>query len=261
MAGGGPERYPFIPLRRALDRARQIWEKAGDHPVVTTDAFNIWGYNPKSSGGSQTVAALKYYGIAQDIGSNEARKIKLTEEARRYFLDERPEKHAEAHRYFALKPKALTALWAQWNAKPPSEPIARSALKIDFGYSENAANELLAIYADNLLFADLASADSISRPSPDETDDEMEWDQARPNSSSAPVPRKEAAMQEPQQTQIASRPVGHMAAAGSRADICNIPEGEVILSFPESFSQESLKDIEDWLDFQKARLKRWATDN
>ncbi|SFT11974.1 hypothetical protein [Methylobacterium sp. yr668] len=256
----GPERYPFIPLRKALDRAKQLWDKAGDHPVVTTDAFAVWGYSPKASGGSQTVAALKYYGIVQDIGANEARKIRLTEETRRYFLDERPEKHAEAHRYFALKPKALAALWAHWKAKPPSEPIARSTLKLDFGYSENAANELLAIYSDNLLFADLAASDSVSSRSAGEADEDAEWDQAQPSGGGS-APRMEAAMQEPQQAHMAQRPGAHVAAAGSRADICNIPEGEVVLSFPERFSQASLKDIEAWLDFQKARLARWATEH
>lgn len=257
---GGPERYPFIPLRKALDRARQLWDKAGEHPVVTKDAFLVWGYNSKSSGGYQTVAALKYYGISQDIGANESRKLKFTEEGRRYFLDERPEKHQEAHQYFALKPKSFAALWGQWRAKPPAENIARTILKLDFGYSESAANELLTIYADNLLFADFGGSDTVSRPSPNGADEEAEWDQAQPIGSGS-APQKEAAMQELQQAHTAPRSAAHVGTAGSRADICNIPEGEVVLSFPESFSQESLKDIEAWLDFQKARLKRWATQH
>lgn len=253
----GPERYPFIPLRKALDRAKQLWEKAADHPVVTTDAFVVWGYSPKASGGSQTVAALKYYGIVQDIGANESRKIKLTEEARRYFLDERPEKHAEAHRYFALKPKAMAMLWGEWKAKPPSEHIARSALKLDFGYSENAANELLAIYADNLVFANLSASDTFSRPDLGLGEDEAEWDRADPY----PAERtpQEVVMQEPQRVAPPQRPGLVEPPAGSRSDICNIPEGTVVLSFPETFSEESLKDIEDWLDFQKNKLKRWVS--
>lgn len=182
--------------------------------------------------------------------------MKLTEEARRYFLDERPEKHAEAHRYFALKPKALTALWGEWKAKPPSEPIARSALKLDFGYSENAANELLAIYADNLVFANLSASDTISRPDVGSGEDQVEWERADPNSVECTP--KEVVMQELQRAAPSQRPGPFEAPAGSRSDTCNIPEGTVILSFPETFSEESLRDIEDWLDFQKNKLKRWV---
>ncbi|MGU3285026.1 MULTISPECIES: hypothetical protein [unclassified Methylobacterium] len=256
MAVGGPERYPYIPLRKAIERARQLWNSANDHAVVASDAVQVWSFSPKASGGSQTIAALKYYGLLQDIGANESRKVKLTEEARRYFLDERPEKHAESHKYFALKPRAFASLWEAWHAKPPSEMIARSNLKVDFGYSENAAREVLAIYADNLVFANLASSDTVSAVGHDLEDDDTEWEQAGPRRSGHEP--KEIAMQEPQQTAPASRPALNEVPAGSRSDICNIPEGAVILSFPESFSEESLKDLEDWLDFQKNRLKRWV---
>ena len=256
MAIGTGDRYPFIPLRKGIERAKQLWDKAGDYPVLISDSAPIWGYKPKTSGGLQTIAALKYYGILQDIGANETRKIKLTEEAKRYFLDERPEKHAEAHRYFALKPRALAAIWELWGAKPPSEPIARSTLKIDLGYSENAANELLAIYVDNLVFANLAGSDTVSAPSQSIRDDTADWEAAGP-SGSGREPR-EVAMPEPQKAAPVNRSALCEVPAGSRSDICNIPEGAVVLSFPESFSEESLKDLEDWLDFQKNRLKRWV---
>lgn len=256
MATGGPERYPYISLRKAIERARQLWDTANDHAVIASDAVQVWSFSPKASGGSQTIAALKYYGIIQDIGANESRKVKLTEEVRRYFLDERPEKYAEAHKYFALKPRAFSMLWDTWHAKPPAELIARSNLKIDFGYSDNAAREVLAIYADNLVFADLAGSDTVSSPGKPVRDYDAEWEEAGPSSSGREP--KEVAMPEPQKTAPASRSAHSEAPAGSRSDICNIPEGAVVLSFPESFSEESLKDLEDWLDFQKNRLKRWV---
>jgi hypothetical protein len=255
----GPERYPYIPLRKALERARQLWDKAGDHPVISSDAVAIWKFSPKASGGHQTIAALKYYGIVQDSGSNETRKIKVTEEARRYFLDERPEKHAELHKYFALKPRSLAALWEMWHAKPPSEPIARSALKIDLGYSENAAADLLAIYTDNLVFAGLSTSDAASRDTTEAVEDEVEWDGADPKATERAS--KEVAMQEPQRAPAQHRMPQPDLPTGLRSDICNIPEGTVVLSFPEEFSQASLEDIEAWLDFQKNRLKRWVKAN
>lgn len=161
----GP-RYPFIPLRRALERARELWNKAGDHPIMVLDALQLWKYSPKASGGTQTVAALKYYGLLEEAGARGThRRLKLTDAARRYFLDERPEKHAEAHKTFALQPRAMRLLWELWRDRPPADQIARSALKVDYGYGETAARELLAIYADNLAFANLSTSDRISSES------------------------------------------------------------------------------------------------
>ncbi len=155
-------RFPFIPLRRAIERAREIYAVAGDHAVPIADAIKLWGYSEKASGWRQTVAALKYYGIMESSGTKDGRKVKLTADGRRYFLDERPEKHAELHRKFALAPAALGGLWNLWRARPPADQIARSTLKVDFHYGENSAGELLAVYKDNLEFAALADGGADS---------------------------------------------------------------------------------------------------
>jgi hypothetical protein len=41
-------------------------------------------------------------------------------------------------------------LWELWKHEPPSDSIARSILKVDLHYSDYAANELLAVYKENL---------------------------------------------------------------------------------------------------------------
>src|SRR4051794_30881433 len=86
---GESTRFPFIPLSRAIDRAREVFKAAGPHPTLVSDAQKLWGYTEKSSGGMQTAAALKYYGLVIYIGTKDRRQIKLTDDARRLFLDER----------------------------------------------------------------------------------------------------------------------------------------------------------------------------
>lgn len=146
-------RYPFIGLRRALERADALRQEAQHHAARVTDARRIWGYGPKSSGGDQTIAALSYYGLLEDAGgTGEARRVKLTDAALRYFRDERPEVRTELEQRFVMQPKAMQALWALWKREPPSSNIARSILRNDLKYSDFAADELLTIYADNLQF-------------------------------------------------------------------------------------------------------------
>ncbi|MGH7046398.1 MAG: hypothetical protein ACREE2_08405 [Stellaceae bacterium] len=151
-------RFPFIPLSRAIERVREINKNAGQHPILTSDAKKLWGYTEKASGGFQTIAAIRYYGLVESIGAKDRRQLKLTADARRYFLDERPEVHDELVKKFALNPTAFADLWRHWNTEPPADAIARSTLKVEFGYAENAAAELLALYKTNLAFAKLTRA-------------------------------------------------------------------------------------------------------
>jgi hypothetical protein len=145
-------RYPFIPLAKAIDRAEQFRQVAGNNAALAVDARKAWGYAPKSSGGDQTVAALSYYGLIDDSGSGEARKLKLSDMALRYFRDERPEVRTDLLGQFALKPRAMQRLWDMWGRQPPSDAIARSILKVDLYYSDYAANEVLGVYKENLQY-------------------------------------------------------------------------------------------------------------
>ncbi len=151
----GNSRFPYISLEKAIERVKVLHKAGGDHPIPVMEAAKLWGFGEKASGWRQTVAACKYYGLVDTVGAKEARRVKLSPDARRYFLDERPEEHEKAHAIFALKPVALSSLWKIWKAKPPADQIARSNLKLDFGYAENAAAQILAIYKANIVFAAL----------------------------------------------------------------------------------------------------------
>jgi hypothetical protein len=155
-------RYPFINLSKALEKA-DILYKADPrrNSMLIATVFEAWGYSLKSSGGHQTVAALIMYGLVEDEGSRETRRLRLTEDAHKYFRDERDEKKIEHLRQFALKPKLLRSLWSDWRNTPPADAVARSHLKLDRGLNEQSARALLGIYKDNLRFANLDGLDHV----------------------------------------------------------------------------------------------------
>ena len=74
-------------------------------PVKT--ALEVWGYSPKSSGGFQTVSALKMYGLIDDAGANESRTVGLSYQGKLYFMEEREEEQSKLLREFAVSPKLL----------------------------------------------------------------------------------------------------------------------------------------------------------
>jgi hypothetical protein len=146
-------RFPFINLQKAVERAKTLFEAAGDHEMTAADAFQSWGYSAKSSGGFQTVGALRLYGLLTGLrGSN---RLSLTPMARNYFRDERPEEKARLLREFAVAPTLFGTLWVDWGPTPPADHIARSHLKIDRGLSEQSARTVLGIYKENVDFAKL----------------------------------------------------------------------------------------------------------
>jgi hypothetical protein len=143
-------RFPFINLETAIERAQQFRVAAGDHAILTEDAKQAWGYRPKSSGGDQTAAALRYYGLLDREGTG---RLKLTDSAKRYLRDERPEVRAKLRQELAFKPKMMNDLWDHWKSDPPSDTSARSILRVDFNCPDKSADEVLRIYRDNLAFA------------------------------------------------------------------------------------------------------------
>jgi hypothetical protein len=185
MADDASTRFPFINLEKALGRAESIFR--GDpsgKPMPVATAFELWGYSPKSSGGFQTVGALKAYGLLEDEGANADRRVKLSEAGRHYFLDERDEVRAKALQRFALTPALFRALWTadKWNDGIPADTVARSHLKIARKLNDQSARAVLGILKENIQFAGLkASAvqDEALESAPTREADPMPRDEAR----------------------------------------------------------------------------------
>lgn len=159
------QRFPFINLEKAVERAKKLYDadQRGNEMAVQT-AFTVWEYSEKSSGGFQTVAALKSYGLLVDLEGTDTRKVKLSGDALRYFRDEREDERAKLLQTFATRPPMLLALWNLWGAVPPADAVARSYLKIERGLNEQSSRALLNLYKDNLAFANLKGDAKITEP-------------------------------------------------------------------------------------------------
>src|SRR4051812_48542946 len=108
--------YPYIPVHKAIEQARALYEKEGDYAAPLTSAVAAWGYSTKSSGGRQTLATLRYYGLIDVAGDGDGRKIKVSDIARRIILDQREDDSEKKKliRAVALSPSAHRALFEQY---------------------------------------------------------------------------------------------------------------------------------------------------
>lgn len=162
--------YPAVDLRTAIERARQLQRVAGAHPARVATVAGAWGYTAMSSNGLVTIAALKKYGLLEEIGSGPARELKLTRLGRELtFFAEETSEWVERAQVAALKPMLYKRLWVKYGPELPADSVMLPHLVFDLGFSEAAAQGALRRFRSSVEFARLA--DAGARVAPDEPDE------------------------------------------------------------------------------------------
>ena len=158
--------FPFISLREAVDRARKFYEAEQRNAARPETAAAHWGYSPKSSGGKQTIAALRAFGLLEGDTL-----VKLSGRALRILLNERGPS-GEWERLLqqaALLPPLHHLLWDRYKADLPSAQTLRVYLIMDKEFNENSVDDFLAEYKETLEFARLRvpeGAKPLAEPAP-----------------------------------------------------------------------------------------------
>ena len=164
-------RFPFIDLDTAMRRAKTFYQSERRNNASISVAVRHWDYNDKSSGGLQTISALKEFGLMEDSASKKARMVKLTDRALRILLDEREgsSERDQLIREAALLPKIYTVLWEHYNQELPSDSNLRHYLTLDYKppFNENSVDDFIKQFRATLSFAKLDGSDSISEEGED----------------------------------------------------------------------------------------------
>lgn len=156
----GPS-FPFIGLEKAVERTRELYAKAKRFEVRLADAAADWGYGAKSSGAFQTAAALIAYGLIEDSGSGDARKLKVSDLGWRILEDNRPGVREKLLAEAALKPKLISEFAEIWQDGRPDDSHAISDLKFDRGFTDESAPRFLRIFDDTIRFTVQPNADKL----------------------------------------------------------------------------------------------------
>lgn len=154
--------FPFISLGRAIDRARLMAAAHRRSPTRQATVGETWGYGPKSSGLTQTVAALKAFGLIDDIGRGEDRRIQLSDLAWRILHDARAGAKEQAIREAACRPKLIAEYVQHWVPERPSDNHCVSELHLDRGFTQDSARTFLKVFDETVRFARLGNSDSLS---------------------------------------------------------------------------------------------------
>lgn len=168
--------FPFIGLHKALERAWEFYEKQRNHPAPVSVAVSLWGYAAKSSGGMQTLAALKHFGLLDDQGSGAERQVVLTDLALRILRDTRdpsPDRQ-QLIKEAALTPRMHRELWAKFGASLPAEGTVMYFLEVERGgFTNSSARDLIAEYVGTISFARLDESDKLQDEDGVASEDEL----------------------------------------------------------------------------------------
>lgn len=147
--------FPFVSLKKAVERAEALHTNHKKEAARLVAIAPSWGYGSKSSGLMQTVAALKQFGLVEDSGSGDDRKVQVSDLARRIIVDQRPGMREEAIKEAAQKPRLIAEYVEKWVPDRPSDAHCISELELDRGFSAEAARAFLRIFDETVVFASL----------------------------------------------------------------------------------------------------------
>ncbi len=229
--------FPFIPLRKAVERSEAAMASHKRSATRTTAIGETWGYSPASSGLIQTVAALKAYGLLNDVGRGEDRRVALSDLALRILSDDRPGARETALRDAATRPKLLKEYISSWSTSRPSDSHCLSELTLDRGFNREAAKGFLRVFDDNLAFAGLKEGDKTE---PVLEDEAPVTEDIQTLTLPATLPRPI----DPTSVKLAS----YLKQPPVPVATLPLPEGVVSLAMPNGLSERSMKMLRAWLE-------------
>lgn len=213
--------FPYVGLEKAVERTRMLHAKARRNEVRLSDAAADWGLGVKSSATLQTVAALLAFGLVEDSGSGENRKVKVSDLGWRILEDERSGVKEQLLASAALKPKLIAEYAEVWRDGRPDDRHCISSLKFDKGFSDEAAARFLRVFDETIRFTsprrDDISTDT-SEPAPARAADI----ETVPNGAQ-PVP-PQPVMTEP--VSVPPAPIMAMTAATAENDVKIMLDGD-----------------------------------
>lgn len=177
--------YPAISLETAVQRARQLYDKEKRHSAPILTVVKHWGYTSLNGAALKTIAAVKKYGLIDEDGANDDRRVGLSRLADDILLNPDPAKRMEATRQAALKPGIHREMWEKYGLELPSDQTLAWELTRDRGFTDRGAAEFIRSYRATIAYAKLeATAAPPAQEADDDTDDYEDSSDPQPQGGS-----------------------------------------------------------------------------
>lgn len=285
--------YPFVNLETAIKRAKAFYDREGRNAAPLAVMAKHWGYETKSSGSTQTAAALMSFGLMQDEGTGGKRKVKLTPSALKILLDARTDSSEKDAliKQAALSPKIHQQIWSKWPTGVSDENLKHALMfEWESPFNENSVDGFIREYKDTIAFAKLTESDKVATEDGNnegasgsayvpKIGDYVQWESQGVLQFKEPVKvlrlstdgthafvaetatglpvrqlqRAEAPAVLPQ-AQNLRMPI--LPTTTVKEDVYSLPEGRIVVQWPATLSPESVEEVKDYLKLLERKIVR-----
>ena len=285
--------YPTVGLQDALERVRRLFNEDGRASVPVEIAAKHIGYAAAHGQAYSVISALKKYGLLEESKGRVALSQRAIELLNLPVADPR---RIQALKDAALSPPIYRELVEQHSEKGlPSDEALEAELVTYKSFNPKAVAGFVRDFRATLEFAGLSDFSTLgSKDKVDEgkkkpqIGDWIQWEHngilglPQPKKlvgfsedglfgfvegSSTGLPVNEIIPAEPPEPSVFRLPsfdLGQKAqreregrqGVKMRQDVSSLPEGDAVIHWPTPLSEASIKELEDWLDFVKRKIKR-----
>ncbi|KQQ70937.1 hypothetical protein ASF70_19020 [Rhizobium sp. Leaf321] len=163
--------YPNFSLEKAIDLARQIFEKDRKNPIDRDVAARHIGYGGTSGAADKTLATLAHYGLVERAGKGQLRVTQTLVDI--IFPDSEHDKRA-ALKEAGFSPSVFNVIRSRFSDGTPSEAALRGWL-VRENFLDRAIGPVAKAYLDTVRYLEQSKAfesgsdDSDFDASPDES--------------------------------------------------------------------------------------------
>jgi hypothetical protein len=233
--------YPGVGLKEAIERIAAVYKEDYQNPIPRDVVARHMGYQGLSGKSLGVLSALGKYGLLEGRG-NESRVSDLAVRIIAHAPGE-PER-SEAIREAASRPELFNELDQRFQNGRGSDTAIRSYLIVQ-KFIPPAADTVLRAYRETKQLVETESVgyngSSVREENPVPTQQPMSH--IAHGSSASP------------QSVVAAPEEG---STGGRRAVFALTEGDVIISFPEDLSPESVEDLADYLEIFMKKARREA---
>jgi hypothetical protein len=156
--------YPALSLEEAINRTSTFYDRERFSMIPVSAAIETLGHKSTSGGGRATLSALVKFGLLQEQGRGDTRRVGLSELGKRIILNDDPMSldRQEAIKDAALAPTIHRKIWDKYKGNIPSDTTLKFELRKQ-GFLESGLASLLKEFRDTIRFARLSSEDDGGR--------------------------------------------------------------------------------------------------
>lgn len=227
--------YPSTSLEDAVIGIRAIEVEYRGTPVDREEAAKILGYSGLNGAANKALSALSGYGLVERAGKGMMRVTPLAQNILHGLTD--TEKN-EALREAANFPPLFQKIREHFSGVnlPPVGGVEN--LLNRFGFNKNAVSPAAKAFLETMrLVAELEESESDSLE--EESEVEVSQDDTTAKSADQRGSRKKREL----------RP-------NMKEDVCTLPEGDVVMQWPDTLSQDSYDDLKDWTELMLRKIAR-----